>query len=360
VTESAKHPCRVLVVAPGRKTRGGITAVVKAYEDSAFWQTWNCHWIETYRDGNSLMKVGYFLRGLIVYLFCLPQYSIVHIHLSEPTSAFRKSFFFYLAHWLRKKVILHFHAFSPESTLNGPKKRLYQNMFARADAIIVLSEYWKDQVAQCVPNTTGTIRVISNPCPEIRLSVRLPLKKSSNFILYAGTVNKRKGYVDLVEAFSLLASRYPDWNLVLAGNGEIECGRALAKILNIENRVAFLGWISDEEKEHVFRQATIFCLPSYNEGLPMALLDACAYGLPIIATPVGGIPDVFRDGKNAVLVPPGDVHFLSEKIELLIRDETLREQLGVESYLLSQNSLSVATVTQQLCMLNDDLLHGKQ
>ncbi|MCD8235983.1 MAG: glycosyltransferase family 4 protein [Prevotellaceae bacterium] len=133
-------------------------------------------------------------------------------------------------------------------------------------------------------NITDNIKVIYNPCTVE------PLKNTyikQNVILFAGSVNCRKGYSDLIKAFGRIAHSHPQWELHIAGNGEIEQGKALAKKLNIEEQVKFLGWVDGEDKDREFYQSSIFCLPSYAEGFPMAVLDAWAYELPVITTPVG-------------------------------------------------------------------------
>lgn len=89
-------------------------------------------------------------------------------------------------------------------------------------------------------------------------------------------------------------------------------------------------------KAKVFQESSIFCLPSYAEGFPMAVLDAWAYGLPVITTPVGGIPDVAQDGKNMMLFMPGDTNTLAAKMDMMIRDVSLRNAIREESVKLSQ------------------------
>lgn len=122
---------------------------------------------------------------------------------------------------MEKKVIVHFHAFSPETTINGKYQKVYKYLFEHADKVIVLSQLWKKYVNDTF-HLGDKIQVIYNPCTtEI-----LPEKYTKqNIILYAGTVNKRKGYADMIKAFAKIASQYPDWKIVFAGNGEIDNGK---------------------------------------------------------------------------------------------------------------------------------------
>lgn len=344
---------KVIVLGPGRKTRGGITSVIKAHEQSEVWEKWNCKWLETYIDRGSIAKTYYFLKGYFHFLLNIRSANIVHIHFSEPMSAFRKSIFFKTAKLFRKIVVLHFHAFSPESTIFGKHKKMYAKMFNGADAIIALSSFWKEQISNIIVEKSQ-INVIYNPCPSIS---ELPDYNKQNAILFAGTLNSRKGYSDLLRAFANIAKQFPEWKVAFAGNGEIEKAKNLTCDLGIENQVVFEGWISGDEKDRLFKSSSIFCLPSYAEGFPMAVLDAWAYGLPIITTPVGGLPDVLINGENALVFNPGDIVSLLVHLESLITNEQLRTKLSEASFNLSKNEFSIKRISVQLDNLYSGLLN---
>ena len=122
----------------------------------------------------------------------------------------------------------------------------------------------------------------------------------------------------------------------------------MAKELGVEGQVELLGWVNGEIKDKAFRQAAVFCLPSYAEGFPMAVLDAWAYGLPVITTPVGGIPDVAIDSENLLLFHPGDIDTLAEKLDLIISDEVLRDKLSAASIKLAEEKFNLGTITEQV------------
>ena len=335
---------KVLVVATSRKTRGGITAVVKAHEAGEQWSRFHCKWIPTHVDKSKLSKLMYFARGLAEYLVLLPFVDMVHIHTSEPPSAKRKLLFFWPAKWMKKKIVVHFHSFSPDTTINGPHSKVYQELFCGADVVVVLSNYWKEAVDEKF-QLGDRIKVVYNPCPTITYPQKYEKTKS---ILYAGTINQRKGYADLVKAFAKVAPEHPDWKITFAGNGEIEQARSLAKELGIEGKIDFLGWVNGESKDKAFKQASVFCLPSYAEGFPMAVLDAWAYGLPVVTTPVGGIPDVAIDGENMLLFQPGNINTLAEKLEQIITDEALRRKLMVSSKKMAAEEFNLNTINSQI------------
>lgn len=339
---------RVLILATSRKTRGGITAVLKAHETGVQWKRFHCHWVQTHRDGNNVRKLLYLAFAWLDFLVRIPFYDIVHVHFSLGTTARRKVPFVKVAKALGKKVIIHLHC---GSQINEIWNKDYTYLFSVADISLLLSE----NLLHMVEEHTGRghdYRVCYNPCPQISKEPVLQKKKQ---ILFSGTLYAGKGYQDLIRAFAKIAKKYPDWKVVFAGNGEVEKGKAISKELCIANQVEFLGWVSGEQKDRAFRESIIFCLPSYAEGFPMAVLDAWAYGLPVITTPVGGIPDVAKDGENMLLFNPGDIDALAKQMEKMIMNEVLRKSIAEESILLAQTTFNLNTINKQLENIYDEL-----
>nr|WP_315199408.1 glycosyltransferase family 4 protein [uncultured Flavobacterium sp.] len=336
----------VLVVATSSKTRGGITAVINSYKTTKFWSDFNCVWIETHIDKTSIAKILIFLHSLLKFILFLPKASLVHVHLSAPMSAIRKYPFLVLAKIFKIPIIIHFHAFSAESTIDKKYSRLYNTIFRMANTIIVLSESWRQGLMKDLNINYSKIEVLYNPCPK-NISKKSNTIKT-NTILYAGTLESRKGYKDLINSFANICELYPEWELVFAGNGEINEGIQLSEKLYIKNKVIFKGWVSGDEKNKLFSEASIFCLPSYAEGFPMAVLDAWAYGLPVITTPVGGIPDVAIDGVNMLLFQSGNTNALSEMLKKMISDEDLRKKISEASLEFSRNKFSLDTIVNDL------------
>lgn len=332
---------KVLVVSTSRKTRGGITAVLRLYEKSSMWQQYHCRWIGTHRDGGKLRKIYYFIKALALYVVLLPCYDIVHLHFSLPVSARRKYPFFRVAKLFGKKIVIHLHCGSQIDDIWSP---IYQKMFEECDCGIVLSEGLKRKVEERI-GKSDKLRVVYNPCPIISNTGHFSKR---NTILFSGTLYEGKGYKDLIRAFAMIAHQHPDWKIVLAGNGEVEQARSLATNLGIINQVELLGWVSGEAKHKVFCEAKALCLPSYAEGFPMAVLDAWAYGLPVITTPVGGVPDVAINDDNMLLFDPGDVDKMAECLDRMISDDELRAKLSAESQKLAADKFNLSIVTDEL------------
>lgn len=194
--------------------------------------------------------------------------------------------------------------------------------------MIVLSESWKQfYIKNCHLNPERVV-VLHNPVvipPEIpeRLS-----QKKLRFV-FLGKIDQRKGIYDLLKAFSLLSIHQQEKvQLILAGTGEEDQAKQLAESLGIAQHIQCPGWINEQQRNNLLAQADGFLLPSYQEGLPMALLEAMSWQLPCITTPVGGIPEVITDQETGLLVNPGDVKQLMIAMQVLIKDESMRLSLG--------------------------------
>jgi len=338
---------KVIVLGPGRNTRGGISTVIKEYENTKLWNDFNCKWIGTYIDKSNIHKFFYFLKGFFTFILNISRYDIIHIHISWSTTAFRKMFFFPLAKALNKKVIIHLHS-AAEPVLNSKFQFPYKFMFKHADLTIFLSNGIRTELNKHFQIKKSV--VLYNPCLSHKTNSK-KINGKEKQILFAGTITQKKGYLDLIQAFSLIAHKYPEWELIFAGNGEIENAKGLAKDLNIENQVIFKGWVNREEIQPLFEKASIFCLPSYTEGFPMAVLDAWSYGLPVITTPVGGLTDVLIPDKNALVFEPGDINRLAKLLEELINNESLRKRVSEESIKLSQEKFDISSISKQLSEL---------
>jgi glycosyltransferase involved in cell wall biosynthesis len=330
------------MVGPCYKTKGGISAVINAYQDSSIWNDFNIKWIETYYDKSNFMKIRYFFYGLFTFLYHLPSSDILHIHLSEPISASRKFIFFIFGKVFFKPIIIHLHSFDSKTSIGSKFRRLYSFLFSKSNKVIVLSPYWANEVKKNIPNCQ--VEIIFNPCPKMDKNVNVKEK----IILFAGTLNKRKGYSLLIESFGLIAKKHPDWRLVFAGNGEIANGIKIAKQLEIKDHVEFLGWLSGDEKNNLFEKSMIFCLPSFAEGFPMSILDALSCGLPVISTTCGRIDMVLENNKNILFFEMGNISELATKLDTLILNKELRDKIGDNGYAFSQKNFEVEIVVKKI------------
>lgn len=334
---------KILMVGPSPKTRGGISSVISAYKNSSLWKDYSITWISSYYDKNILLKIVYFFRGLFHFLYKLPGADLIHIHLSEPISALRKSIFFIIAKIFFKSVILHFHSFDSKTSIDGRFKSVYRFLFSHAKYVIVLSPYWENEVKKYINNCL--IKVIYNPFTS---NIKFNFYKKEKIILFAGTLNERKGYSILIEGFAYIAKKFPEWKIVFAGNGEIDNARKLVINLHIENQVEFLGWVYGDKKNEIFSKSMIFCLPSYAEGFPMAILDAFSFGLPVVSTKCGRIDLILNEDKEILFFNIGNSLELSQCLERLIINEELRNMIGKNGCTFAKNNFDLEVVATEI------------
>jgi glycosyltransferase involved in cell wall biosynthesis len=149
-----------------------------------------------------------------------------------------------------------------------------------------------------------------------RLGVDGPLR-----VLFVGQVGRRKGVPELLDGMKRVRDRGRVARLTIVGPseqpGELEAARAQTTRLGLDGDVEFTGPLTGEALYERYRAHHILALPSHTEGLPVVLLEAAAFRLAVLTTPVGSIPDLIHDGENGVLVPPGDPDAIAAGLERL-------------------------------------------
>jgi glycosyltransferase involved in cell wall biosynthesis len=158
----------------------------------------------------------------------------------------------------------------------------------------------------------------------------------------------RKGIFDLLHAAAQLPTRSPPWQLTVAGGGEIEECATLAHRLGIADRVAFAGWVDQARARVLLAEADLLVLPSYDEGLPLVILEALGMGTPVLCTPVGAIPEVLEDLRTAVFVRPGDPAELSLKLQRLLENASLRQTLSTNGMALFARQFTLDAFIERL------------
>jgi glycosyltransferase involved in cell wall biosynthesis len=262
------------------------------------------------------------------------NHPIVHIHTCSGLTFFLDGTLLVLAKLRKCPSVLHIHGATFDKFLDSlPKILLYLAIFffKKADRVVVLSEEWKEKLSQKLPDSSFTVIYNSVPVPSILNKKEAEIGKPVT-VLFLGNLCKRKGIWELIKAIDKL----PDSVHLIVAGGEEDPGIGSAikteiEKLGLDQRVRWIGPIVGREKQQLLLDADIFVLPSFAEGLPISLLEAMCSGLPVVATPVGGVPTVVSDGLQGLLVEAGNVELLSEAIEKLATDLELRKTLGREA-----------------------------
>ncbi len=344
---------KVLMFGPGPKVMGGISSVVNDWLEAGIDQKINLKYISTLQDGRPGRYIGKFSDALKAYFRLFIEITkpidLVHIHLSSYMSFYRKLIIFWFAKTRRVKTVIHLHGSMFREFYEDGKttqKKLITWMFNNADAIIVLSETWSQFISEISSNSN--IYKIYNGISADKFQNITPTDKRQITITFMGKLGKRKGTYDLLEAFAQLNTETPEAELILAGDGDIEEIKALINKKGLTDRVQVLGWITGQQKSSVLANTDIYALPSYNEGLPVSILEAMASEVPIVSTPVGGIPEAIIEGRNGFLVQPGDVNTLYLRLSQLCQNKQLRHEMGQENIQIISQKFDIQKLIDEL------------
>lgn len=310
---------RVLVVGDSRKMKGGVSTVIKTMENTSLWEKYDCRWVQCQINSNKLLKVAYLIRGFLYCLFVMPRYDIVHF-MTTPGSGMVVQFpFFVYSLLLQKKKVMHLH-------VGNQLKDYYNNKLFRfcvkySDLVLTLGKTWYEYVP--VPEKwNGRVDYLYNPSP-----VPIKQKKWDPYFLFAGWFDLNKGYDTLLEGFSKVLGVYPNWRLVICGAGNVDEVRYYIKKNNLEKNVDLPGWVEGEEKMQYFKNAYAYCMTSMKEGLPMTVLESMAFGVPVISTEVGCLPEFLRNKENVLFFNFKDSDDLAKNMIELIENKELREKI---------------------------------
>jgi glycosyltransferase involved in cell wall biosynthesis len=267
--------------------------------------------------------------------------------------------FFILSKLLKLPTILHCHsgyfqAFYSEA--RWIENRYISMVLSRADCLFLVSDFWKAYFKTICPSTSSTI--IYNPVamPE---SVMLRDIEGYN-VLTVGRLGKNKGTYDILRAVPDVVEAYPEVLFLFAGDGEIDNVRNILGQEQWQSNVKLLGWVEGERKRRAYEEADVFLLPSYHEALPLAILEAMAYGLAIITTPVGGIPDAIEDGVTGILVEPGNSSMIAAAISDLFDDRERARILGDSARLQAMREYEINNVLQMVYEAYDRLIDTRE
>lgn len=311
---------KVYLVGPHKGLRGGISTVINQLMNSNYLKGNYCvHHIPTVKN-NKLID---YLKAVIK-TFKIEKGSIVHIHMASNGSFYRKAIILKLIN-KNTKTVIHIHGgyfgdFYKKG--NCIVKTLIKNTLKKADAIICVSNSLKNEIKNIVPE--NNIEVIYNSITVTNNTVDLQLKE--NTIVFMGKLAEYKGIYDLLECLASIRQTIMDsgWNIVIAGNGEIDKVRELVKQYNIDEIVEIKGWVEGKDKEDILQKGKILVMPSYIESFGISCVEAMNYGLAIICSNVGGLPEIVTNENgllNGLLISPGDKEELKKSIIKLIEEE---------------------------------------
>lgn len=344
---------KILMIGPDRSVHGGISGVVNNFYAAGLAEKVDLTYVGTMVDGSKIRKLLQAIKAYIRFCTKLSHSDIVHVNMASDVSYYRKSLFIRTAYWFHKKIIIHqhggdFQTFYHSQLSDKGKKRL-RAVFTKADAVIVLTSFWEDFFAQIVDKKK--IVIIPNGISLPKMSSR---KYGTHKLLFLGRICKEKGIEELLAVVAELSQKYKDIQLYLGGIFEDESLKVLAE--QHKETITLLGWIEGSEKEKYLEFCDIYVLPSYFEGQPVSVLEAMSYASCVVASRVGGIPQMIEDNESGLLIEPRDQDSLKKALITVLEDERLCTRLGMTAREKVQKEFSIDQCIEKLLSLYGKVL----
>lgn len=347
---------KALWVSTSTETKGGVGSYVRAVQETSLWSDWNIRHVTTHRDGSIARKTAVFALGALHFLVELIRFrpNVIHLHASAGGSFVRKAILFWVCQPARVPVVLHMHGSGFQGEFEQSPRAVQAAVRAtlcRASAFVTLGELWGARMRVIAPN--ARITAIPN---GVRLGGRVTHASPGDTVrvLFLGRIGDHKGTFRLLDAWAKLTCE-PGFSsgsanlaaLTIAGDGEVSAARRRCRDLGIEDTVAVHDWLTEGEVADLLDQAQVLVLPSRNEGQPMAVLEAMARGLCVIATDVGGLPEMIGGGCG-VLIPPDDTEAIVDALHKVLYDGELRARCGDAAHARVRDQFDTRIIARRL------------
>lgn len=342
-----RQKIRVCMMGSRPSVKGGMSSVVRQQLQHNWGTGIEIRYMATHMSGSAVKRCLLFAKSYLQLLLSLifqnGKTDILYLHMSYKGSFSRKYLIYKLAYFFGKKVILHMHGSEFRQYYDNAdvkRKRRICELLEGSSRVIVLGEYWHQFIREIAPE--ASIEVIQN-------AVAIPDEMASwndrsIQLLYLGVLIPRKGVQDLLDAMEILNNRgtlrLRNIRLIVGGTGdEMAALQAQCRRLHLEEYVEFAGWVDGQSKKELLRNSQCLILPSYNEGLPVAILEALSYGVPVVSTDVGSIRDAVREGVSGHLVLPhapaeiaSAIEDITEQKEKWLRYSGQARSLAVQNF----------------------------
>jgi glycosyltransferase involved in cell wall biosynthesis len=345
------------MIGPALDAKGGIASVLQSYRQAGLFERCNVRYACSYEGAGALRQLRVFAVLLIRLLGALlaGRVSLLHLHSASRGSFWRKSLLAAMAQLFRVPYVFHVHSGELlahyQGQWSGWRRAWASRCLRNAARLVLLTPGWQRQFEGAISGVRCS--VVRNPV-DVPAGPR-PQAGSRELVLFLGRLTALKGAPDLVKAFALVRQQQPSAQLLMAGPGDQPGLLALMLELGLPpDSVRFLGWIDGDAKQRALSEAGLFVLPSQAEGLPISILEAMASGLVVVATRVGGIPELIEDGRTGLLVAAGDKQALAEAMLAVMQHVSLADALADAAFAAVQPHAASAVVAE-LCALYRDL-----
>ena len=279
----------------------------------------------------------------------------VHVNVAERLSLFRKGAVVVLCRTIGIPVVLHLHAAKlPHfyQKMSRPLKGLTRWIFSLPASCLVLGDKARQFVIQDLKVPDSQVEIIINGVPEPVYTRRADEKKRVMQVLFLGNLSERKGVSDFLQSLALPGFESIPMQVTLAGGGNVPFYQTVARQLGIDGFVRFMGWTDQQQVAQLMAQADVLVLPSYDEGLPLVILEALSNGVAVICTPVGEIPSLLSDGVNACFVRAGNVSEIAKSLQQVLMDSSYRGALELGGRALYEQRFSLIRFSANVALIH--------
>jgi O-antigen/teichoic acid export membrane protein/glycosyltransferase involved in cell wall biosynthesis len=339
LSDANSRPRVLMVGAHLTRTLGGITTMIKEILNSPLAEEFEFRHIESQADesgriGKLTLAIEALVKFVAAILLWRPH--VAYVHVGGNASLYRKIPFIALARLLGCQAVTHFHAgdfdfyYDKQSRFG---RWLIRRGLGLSHRLIAVSEALGKRLHELEHGKK--VSVVPNGIETAVFGVQRASSTGCVRLLFVGAMGRLKGERDLTSALNAVVPFEPSLRVMMLGHGVEKIRPSLERSVAWP-RIEHLGPVAADQRISFFKHADIFVLPTYAEGMPVSVLEAMAAGLPVITTPVGGIPELIEDGVEGFLISPGDVQALEDRIALLVGDAKLRQRMGARARLKAQ------------------------
>ena len=374
VHELCSRRPRILIGPLASDPTEAVTTVNRAFVEDLGSDYWFIPQVAARRFGATrqsqfnLVNVYYLLKHLALWVGRLAKYApdIAHYGLTSCWNLEKTLIFLRFARAFGTKTMAHLHggAFLEFwATLPTWRKTIAFRQLCQLDALVLTSEGWREGFARVVGLPNEKLFVVNNPIQSRfeKAALDMPVLRHGGRVLCLGIMDKQKGVWDILEAARLLNGSVSFVVQLVGSEKEPGIRARITDYLarhSISNCVEMREAVLDDKKIELFRDASIFLLPSYFENFPLVLIEAAAAGLPIVTTPVGAVPEFFTSGVSAQFVAAGNSGQIAQALRLLLDRSDERLRLGTAAREMFVHRLHRSKVMAGLSRVYQIVLNG--
>lgn len=351
---------KILILCPLLKNKGGVAnyyELLKKYFCSTNIKI-DYYFTGKRKENPKLFeRIVYSIKDLFYLSARFYKYDLIHLNPSlDPKALIRDGIYHFVAKRIfRKKTLVFFRGWQPvfERLITKRFRKIFRLFFDFDCAIVLANSFkkklvsWGYEAARIEVETTAVDDELLNGF-SIDKRIRKIGTSDKMELLFLARIEKEKGISETIHAVCILLEKFPNIHLVVAGDGPFmdEAQKVGNNILR--EKVSFLGYIKGDQKKKVFQNSDIYIFPSYREGMPTSVLEAMAFGLPVVTRPVGGLKNIFLDGEHGFMSESKDPEVIASFVEKIITDKELWKKMSANAHKYAKERFMASNVVKRL------------